>query len=575
MKTIMLLSILLLFGCASKFGRKVENRFPSKSELVKLKSSTTTSTYLEDRTPGKRVETWKLTGPLPTQIGESTAVASNPFETLLAQNLGSNPSVNMTDSMNCAAREIAIFQSKYNAPPFQSLKRFITSRCGSITPNTNTITFDGGKATEAQALATLEPQLKQYVDQFSGFSGRVNMGIAFATSDARSTVIISYEQPSVKIKPTSINVPSGTFVIEGVIEDKKVPERFAARFTKGEFDTGKCLAQPVDSPAFKFVCRLDTTDESAYLQISSQNKDDLFATYVARILLFPGLATTTNAEGVQTPSLYNVYTPPTTRRILNASTKNIKQNTTLETVNELINRVRSSAGRPPIEGHVAQSESIQSLTPVFFESMNDSQKMNKTVLGMMAGWEINDEIVNADFSSNYVDSEDPAEVIEAFLETPGGRKTLLDKSASAFGFGTLSKPGSGMGAIFVSYNFVTNEHSNKRIKRVVAALNQERKAHGMKPIKENRTTRARAEGWAKELEKGALIEDIAQELMQAYLDETGKQNVHSYMMLVPNLDDISFDATLVNKRTLKPSFVVAPYKPLNSPWTFYAIIIAY
>ncbi len=562
MKSIMLCCVLLLCACGSQFGRQIEDRFPSRNELVELSQSTKTATYLKNKQPGKRVDTWKLTGPLPSQLGESTAVPTTPFEIVLAQNVDRAPTLNMTDAMNCVAREYAIFHTTHSAPPFQSLQRFIETRCGSVAPNVQTITLDTGTATAVDALASRKSQIEEYVKQFADFSTNVNAGIAYSKLPERSVIIIAYEQPSIKITPTSIRSQSGMFVVEGKLQNGKVPERFDARFTKGDFDTDNCKGQPVEPPAFKFVCTLEPTDLTTYLQISYQMKDALFANTAGRILVFPG-------------EVSDTYLPPKTRRILTASNASTKKETMLETINDLINRVRTSAGRTPIAGHVAQSESLQQLAPVFFESSSDSAKLNKVIMGMMAGWEINDEIVNADFTSSYIDTTDPAQLVESALETPGGRSTLLSPSASAFGFGAISNAEQGMGSVFVSYDFVQEEHSNKRIKRVVAALNRERESYGMKAIKENKSTRYQAENWAKDLEAGASIEDVSADLMDAFLEKTGKQQVRSYMMLVPDLDKMTFPGSIINKNKLEASFVVAPYKPLNSPWTFYAVILAY
>ncbi len=550
----LILILLLSSSCASTKiqKRKDAKHFPTRLEITELIKEKQTD-ILKGRTPGKVVDTWELKEPLPTMIGETIASPKNDVEKVLAEAIKQLPDMKMTDSMNCVAHQQAEFRSVHAEAPFDSLTRFINARCGSYTNSSKIHSTQSAKSLSKEKLQKiLETIFKKEKGEIT------NIGVHLAEGDTKSTLTFAYEKSMHHVEPIPMLAEEGgTFRFEGTYNGEDV-KHFSAKFNVGDFGFGRCERQPVEPPAFSFICKTNVADPFSYLELASTQKDAKYYTAQTKFMIFP-------------KQLTNIYTAPKSRRILRAAAQKVKEGD-LAYLEELINRVRNSGGRRAVKLERAQSQIIQKLTPLYVNSESDVGKKNRIILSMLAGWEVEGEIVNASFKTGYVDGSDTISMLESVLESPAGRKILLAKNVSSFGVGIVSKPQKGSHYIFVSYNFLQDEHMNKRISRVVESLRKERKIRKLRPPKELTQYRTNAVEWAKQFDEGATFESIKNKMVNTFRHDYGSNKqlwICGYT--ISNLDSVHFLEDILNAKELEIMIFVTPYRPKNSPRTFFAI----
>lgn len=242
----------------------------------------------------------------------------------------------------------------------------------------------------------------------------------------------------------------------------------------------------------------------------------------------------------------------------------------------LLNQVREEAGMTPVEHAAAQSAAIQSIAEQFAAAsrQDDEAVANKLALGIMAGWDVTGPIIDADLSSNWSSTHDPSTLLETMLETPSGRRTLMDPSRAEIALGTVERD-QAVSGIVASYSFVPDEHPNRRAQRVLDALNKGREAFGSHPAQEDPKLRAKARRASRAIEHGKAGVIKARDFMLEAAAKRYHKAVYSYTFVTHSLDDIDFPKEVLQSKQLPVSVVVAPFSKKDFPWTMYAVVLVF
>ncbi len=619
--------VLTLSGCAQPEKFTVDNPFPSQDEFRQLSAESVSPEQVEPP-EAEVVETWELAGPFPQHLGHRPHEATGGDEKAYYEALPSDGRLVTSEAMHCAAREVGRFLLEHDKLPYESLDNFIMARCG-VTTTASAVRY--GTTTDAaddQSFEEMSADLAEHAGEILDASEMpVDAGFWLGRKGDKVAYVSLAGQRAVAMSDTPI-VPDegGEVVLEGEVLDSEV-DSISGAINRGDFGVEMCQTDPrVELPKFRVVCEALGSDEFAYFQLQTGTANNILYDRVLQQLVWPG------AE----PS--NVYRSPATRRALakaaaeraaaeqsaladatdddaektetdaakaeaNAdesadameadaasadepddlrpqplatADENIADQTYPEHFISLLNKVREQAGMGPLQHARRQSASIQTISGQLEVAWNERniEASNKLVMGILAGWDVDGAVIDGDMSSEWVLSDDPAQLLEAMLESPGGRYTLMNPDAGSLALGVLSREGATKGVV-ASYKFVDDDHPNRRAGRVLDTLNEQRKAYGANAARETPKLRSLTRKLSDKIEAGEM--DVIQardKLLDAAVRIHNKQ-VYSYTMVTHSLDDLEIHRDLLTSKALPISVVVAPYQHEGYPWTMYALIFVY
>lgn len=602
-----------IVACGGQKKFEVSNPFPSQKEMAKLAAAPVDAEAVE-RPEVTVVDTWELAGPLPDTIGFSPYVPENPTEKTFYSSLSSEEGRVTSTAMHCAAREAGRFVLEHGSLPYASLDNFIFARCG-VTTAGNSLRWR--PMTNADA-AGRERGASEAASWFDGYAGKlekdVDVGFWSGSKGDETIFIVALGQRQVELEPTPMRPDAqGKLVIQGRVLDEDY-DHIGAAINQGDFGYQSCTVDPrVSLPRFRVVCQAQQSDELAYFGLMIRRETSVMAESALLQLTWPA------AE----PS--KLYRSPATRRALSKAQARQAQAATAgqgagqpasadsdgqtdqqevgaqadvqpdvqpaplvegsvadagatysERFVALLNAVRAKAGLDPVEVAPRQAAAIQSVSEqlVAAQHNGDEAYSNTAVMGIIAGWEIQGPIVDGDISISWVGSQDPAQMLEAMLERPGPRETLMAPEITKVALGVVANESSTC-SIVASYDFLPDVHPNKRAKQVLDSLSEKRDMFGSRPAKEDPKLRAKARKLSRKLAAGQIgILDAHDELGEAATRRWNK-SVYSYTMVSPTLEGIDWPRELLASKNLPVSVIVAPYQHEGYPWTLYAIIVVY
>ncbi len=615
----------LCAACGAPQKLTIKNPFPSKKELTKIAANKVATEAVEPPDVGI-VETWTLHGPFPDTIGYREYAPQNEVEKAFYGALPADKRLAHSQAMNCAAREIARFGMEQDKIPNASLRRFIFARCGAQSAG-NTVSYHYVKnGTEKDIAGQAKRAVKSVEKMLAKTNHHLDVGMWFGKVD--NTVVVGFTEGEklVDLQPTPMRPGAdGQFVLQGRLLLPHM-ERVGALINQGDYGYANCKSDPsVSLPAFKITCPTVARDAMAYFQVMAATKGSIMAHTVLNQMVWPA------------GQLADVYRSPATRRALarakahQASTQGSltasnqvgtnadadaaagspttagdqstsdEQKTDASTPKSepepkpladskgavdakeyparfiaLLNEVRKEAGIDPLDHAARQSVAIQSVAEQFLAASegDDVALTNKLSLGILAGWDVDGPVIDAEVSSNWAGSHDPAELLETMLETPGGRRTLMDPSSSQVAVGAVERDDA-ISGIVASYAFVPHEHPNRRARRVLDRLSEQRRAYGSNAAREVPELRADARNMSRLVEQGKLgVVEARNRLM----DETSRhfhKAVRGYAFVAHSLDDIDFPKAMLQSKNLPVAVVVAPFTKKGFPWTMYAVVVVF
>ena len=574
----------LLAGCAGGSGVSVP-QFPGREAVAQMKSTDAPERYFD----GERisVDTWKMEGPLPDQLGHVAARPQTHLDERLHTLVANVDPVDtiVSKQMNCAARQLGLFRIEHGASPEPMLKSYLNSRCG--VPDTRISVHrwswdDVADVSDRELIDGLwsdeedQKSLRQHVE-----GDNKAVGAALVRRDSRALLMLTYNTRNVDLEPQPLVQPEGdTIELRGrILSRKQAP---TGEVTIGPFDAADCERRDdVEPPQFHFRCPRSPEDSSTRIELSQAREDSIFGQIVL------GARVWRNADQADVFNILPIGAiVASTQKRLSESSKNetsvkIGSKEAMKRFVTLLNEVRDQAGLKPVVLHADQSREVRRLAGQLMVPTNSPEEAGqerrksteRVIRGLMAGWEIDDPVSDSTFRIASVSEPTVGTVLAYALDSPSGRTTLL-----AEGYDTLAaaivpdKSGDGAGFAGFTYKGVPEAKFSERRSTVVDQINAERQARGIPEFDVDGATFVDCRRVAQRLEAGSLGLRQAQKRLMEYAVEKWGTRVSSNLMVTQSLEDLTVPSRLLDVGISKAALVVAPFQPEGAAWTSYAIM---
>jgi hypothetical protein len=358
-----------------------------------------------------------------------------------------------------------------------------------------------------------------------------------------------------------VPAPDGTVTIAGELLEPG--DHVEALINRGHFGFARCSVDAsVPLPRFVVSCAADSSDSVAWLEIAAFPRGRIMGRVVARVLVWPGGAPASMYEQAEYVH-HALPAGPDPRAQLH----------------QLLNEVRGEAGLAPVGLAARESEVATEVAPHYFAALVGSEPelvADQIVLGLRAGWDVDGEISQGDFTYGIVEkSDDLARLLDTVLERPAGRETLLERNAAFVALGPLIAPEQQLvGMVASSYRLMDIGNPVAEAQRVLGRLTKARiDAHmTAPPIAHRLDTHARDA--AERVQRGEATPHAALQRMIARAAEwmTGVM-VRGWVIETSSIDSLTFPTDMLRDPLSGVSVAVARYRPKGAPWTRLLIFV--
>ena len=550
------LGLSLVLGCASSSGMKtggdVEvpgSRLPKREALAKITSVAPQAAATAKA--GHRVPSWTLEAPLATKAGLGPPRGQNTGELLLAQLAESSGGAIVYDeALACVSHQLGRFVSKEGKVPIQPLLSFMRHRCGSTMirlgysfksyPNPPTLT-------EAQEI----------VERF-GNAGTMGM---WSLDLGNQHLLVAVKGTSeTRIQPLDMAVGANQVLIEGQTGPR---EWLIAYANHGDLGVEVCDYVGGAGQSFRLVCPLAASDAGTYVDILVAPPGRLFGAHAARLWLSP------NGEmGVD-------YLSP------------VDEGGAVPMTNELgpafvqmVNELRGRKGLSQLREVPAQSSAVAGLLPYYeaARALGNQGMLDEIVLGLMAGWELEEPVLDGNFSSLTLEAvETRAQLLELVLYQPYVRANVLqpDVDRIALAIGTPSEANQLRSALFTTYRLAKADPATET-QAFVERVNYLRRVRG------RTSAGALASGSDTLAQAGAAVargKATPTEAINAALEHIASQNpgkkIQGLTTFVQDLSKLEMPKELLAEGQLELAVHVELVQSEDSPWASMLVLVAY
>ena len=536
MRSLLSAFALVLFGCAHS------SPFTSPDELKRLVASPLPAKVFAESAID--VETFALTGPFGARAHET----ETPWGKLLAQTAAAvhfEPDA----ALGCAARELAQFELKNSGAPSESLAAFMLGRCGATQEHGATRTLSG----DVSESLTDQQLFDGWRSDLTLMLGQLELGdlagLAVARGGGKAQVVMIRQKPKARLKDSSWSVDAqGNLAIEGVMELRT--ERVEAMINQGPLGWADCIKDDqAQLPSFRFVCKSLPSDPHAWLSVLAWEPNRILGQEVARLLVSPS------------GKAIDVYRKPDFARPAAATT---------EALVERLNEVRLSAGLPPLALAPAESSVATALVPHFFGRVD--QAADKIALGLIAGWDINALVSKGTFYAGWAAQADSGALLSSMLDSPGGRRNLLDPKATLIAAGLLSE-GSTLATVISTYEVLPPVDPTEVQKQLVSALNAARAKAGKGPVQWMVNPNDFYVREAKALlTNDVTAKDAADDFMRETVNFTRRPVIGQYQT-VTSLDQVRWPEDVLSQAKPQVLFFVGVQREVGEAWAHYVVLI--
>lgn len=540
--------VVVVTGCATtpKWAAATtmaEEKFPPRAELQKVALRVATlDTAKHDRVV---VETWTLVGPFPSEAVITPVKPSTAWEQALQQAV---PAVGnaLTADLQCVAREVAHFMAIRKDYPGKSLQKFIERRCATTAARVRLTSLTGelpDKLSEAEWISQWKDDLAKLaqpigVPDLAGLSvqreGKFGV-MVLASAD----VFARFSQPVPLVGTTGSVVVRGRLGMGGA-------ERIGALINKGALSVAECKTlDALSPPEFAFECPVEAGDVRTTLELVKWEPGRILGTELASFTLWP--------KGAPV----SVWQRPTGSGDV---PKGLFNTRFLAAVNEL----RAGSGLSQLKLSEPQSATAGLLAPHYFAASfgeGDALDADRIALGMMAGWDVGQDIVSSGFGSEWLSgTRDLAVYLEFVLDSPYERKAVTEPRATLLAVGSVESSASSLAAIFSTYVPLGKFDRKEAEIAIITRLNQMRL--------DRKLGLAQWTLWPQD--EGAVVEanlgakrwgpnDAANYALEKTA-EVAKGRVTGYVQLVDDLDNFQFPPEVLSRPDINVFLAVGVYR---------------
>jgi hypothetical protein len=538
----------LSLGCAKTSDLELGPKFPEAEALERIAASP--APLQSNATASRRVPLWQLEQPLPSEVGVGPALGDSPGEQLLTALVAADPSLQIDEQMTCAAHQFARYSATNGSTPTRALLRYMVHRCGATTPIFGW-TFKSMPA--APQLADVQRLLAD-----AHFSGRV--GLWVIEQQGKWSVAAFVSRPKATIQPLPMTVEGGQVIVSGALDDRAW---IMGHVTLGELAVGACQNLPDAPGRFRLVCPIDPADPGAYIDIYAAAPGRVLGDHEARVWVSPNR------------SLDSSFSDPAYGRPAQAITGPLD----VEFVTA-VNEVRARAGAVPLQITAEQSAIAQAVRPHFRDARanGDGARVDGIVLGLMAGWELDEPILDGNFAELEFESIAGREhLLEAALSQPGLRASLLDPRASRIAIAIdAGKPNEIRAGMFATYSLAERGDRPTDQKWLFDLFDLARRTRNLPSLS---TLAGAPEALADAAARiGGGIRSVEEGLDEA-LSEIAEQNpgrqVAGSMLFVQDVRQVEVPPEIMSAGNLDFAVHVELVESSKSPWASLLVVYAY
>ena len=565
---------LLALACATP-PPAVAPRPPEESKpVVEFPSPTKLSAILAQpipqagfRKPGPRSRDWTVDGAqTATSYGERWQPVG-PWDSAFAADFTkSGRDVRLTRAMACAAQEFGRFYLETQDLPPEDMKRFIVGACGGISTQLGVLSLRGevsAKTTDSVLLGRWKGQISpDLIQQLPADASEV--GFWFGRRGKEAVAMLAYGNLHADVLPFSL-VPDGKgeLTVEG--EVREAAEYFGGFANHGAFGVTPCLVDPsLHRPRFRFICRLEAADESAWIDL-------LYAT-PGRVVAKPFARVLARRASVQSIAFH----APVAAKPEHLE----REEDFVPAVLVELNRVRQQAGLLPVRLAEAESKTAAQLAKASMASeANGRPEVADTIaLGLVAGWQVDDGMIRdgSFLASSVPGSNDSGLWLSTALSMPLARQALLGRNVEEVSFGsTLIADPPGLAAIMVGYQFYHGNNHALDVQRLFARVLAARQRLALPP------PRRLVDVQQAMLDQLALVYEGKRqpaEALQSVIKMGTRaygENMRGYAVELISLDELEIPENALKLKNLDLEIGVTHHKPKGGAWGQLVVLVAF
>jgi hypothetical protein len=501
-----------------------------------------------------------------SSYGESWQPVS-PWDNAFAADLSkSGRDVRLTRAMNCAAQEFGRFYLETQDLPPEDMKRFIVGACGGISAQLGILSLQGEvspKTTDSVLLGRWKGQISP--DLILHLPADASeAGFWFGRRGKQAVAMLAYGVLHADVLPFSL-VPdaNGEITVEG--ETREAAEYFGGYANHGAVGVEHCLVDPsLHRPRFRFVCRVDSADESAWIDLLYATPGRVVAKPFARVLA-------RRRSGQSIPFHAAVAAKP--GRIE-------REEDFAPAVLVELNRIRLQAGLPPARLAEAESKTAAQLAKAYIasEANGNREEADTIALGMIAGWQVDDGMIRdgSFVASSVPGSNDAGLWLSIALSMPLARESLLGRTVEEVSFGpTLIADPPGLGAIMAGYQFYHGNDHALDVKRLFARVLAARQRLSLPPPRRLiDVQQAMLDQLARVYEGKQQPMEALQSVLRMGTRAYG-ENMKGYAVELISLDELEIPESVLKLKNLDLEIGVTHHKPKGAAWGQLVVLVAF
>lgn len=534
--------------------------FPSRSELAQVAVAAAARPAQPPREPTAVLERWELAGPFPTVMGAQPSQEATPFVSLLrAQAERTGGRMMVTESMQCATRELGRYMMGHEGGIPQPIADFVMGRCGSVGTFLGAWSSRGtapGGDDEQHLVAEFRDRLAHAAQEFvASGDGPVNAGAWFGRAGTRFFFIMAMESRRVLVDPRPFTADeSGRVVIEG--RTLEATQSLSAFINRGRWASQRCeVDAAVRMPRFRVLCPLDPQDAVARLEISAMPPGRMLGHTVFSAVVGPG-RDASRVFDVHAADASRVTTDPAEARA---------------SLIAAVNEVRAQAGVGPVELAAREADAACQVTPAYFSAATDGDMGSGTdriALGLMAGWDVTGGTIRdgSFLSGAGAEDDDMDRWVSWALERPLGRHALLGADVRQVAVCPWTYEGHTHGVLWSSYRFFTEGTQAQEVSRVYERIDAARRAAGTARVQRLSQLEAPMKAHAQSLEHGAAdLNGSLEAMLQLATERTG-EGTRGWVIPTTDIEAIEFPREMLAQPTLRAAVQVAHWRDPNDAW---------
>lgn len=545
---VVLFVALVALGCASS---KNSTHFTSAAELKKMMAQPKPVKVFSNATVS--VDSWELAGALPDAYADAPHETGSLFAKTLADAAAAK-GFRTSEPLACVARQTARFLALKGGPPPQGLSAFFEARCGIATRGVATRWLTGTVPVDVADTKLLEQWKDDVTKTTESIASGARAGVAMWREGDKVVVALAHQREETTIEPVSMTPSEDGFIFVRGVTTRRADSIFGAS-NQGRTGTAECVnTEARAAPAFELKCPVAKDDETAWVSISAREKGRVLGFQVVRLLARPS---GTAASTWKAPTLVSKVPGAT-------ATDFVAQ----------LNAVRSQVNAPAVTLSPAQTIDHTELAPFYFEAQvkNDDAQEDLIALGVMAGWRVEQEIMNGSFGADLIEGTTASELLAEMLESPGYRRNLLSPRVGVVAVGMFQE-GPVLGALVSTYEPIQAPTWPDTANKVLTALNGQRQRNGKKPVQWVLLPSTSEPTYAEAVSKREYDSKEALERFMSQATNVTRRGVRGWRIPVLNLDDVTWPADILSKEQLDVMFVVTTERDEQEPWGRYVLLM--